>query len=114
MKIEPISMGTYTGPAPIQDLKAEESNSSLDEYDETRIAVNPLKQKVNVANPIEKKQGTVEDLISLQKATEKMAQSYGFASVAEAQEATSGTSSVTAPSAAVAPVSGASSSGINA
>ena len=112
MKIEAINNAVYTGTTPIQNLKAEETNSSLDEYDETRIAKNPVKEN-KVENPIEKKQGTVEDLISLQKSTEKMAQSYGFANVAEAQAATAPASSSEASS-AVSAVSSTSSGGINA
>ena len=110
MKIDAINYGAFTGTTPVQILKAEESNSSLDEYDETRIASNPVKEQ-RVDNPIEQKQGTIEDLMSLQKSTEKMAQSYGFANVAEAQAATT-----TAPesSSAVSAVSSASSGGINA
>lgn len=112
MKIDAINFGAFTSTTPIQNLKAEETNSSLDEYDETRIAKNTVKEN-KVANPIEHKNGTVEDLINLQKSTEKMAQSYGFANVAEAQAATSQTSS-SESSSAVSAVSSASSGGINA
>ena len=112
MKIDAINYGAFTGTTPIQNLKAEETNSSLDEYDDTRIA--ETKNKVQtVENPIERKQGTVEDLINLQQSTEKMVQSYGFANVAEAQAATSA-SSQTEGSSAVSAVSSASSSNINA
>ena len=110
MKIDAINFGAFS--TPVQNLKAEETNSSLDEYDETRIATNPAKEQ-KVDNPIEKKQGTVEDLISLQKSTEKMAQSYGYANVAEAQAATTQSTS-TESSSAVSAVSSASSGGINA
>ena len=112
MKIEAINNAVYTGTTPIQNLKAEETNSSLDEYDETRIASNPVKEN-RVENPIERKNGTVEDLMDLQKSTEKMAQSYGFANVAEAQAATTPSASTESTS-AVSAVSSASSSGINA
>jgi len=114
MKIDAINYGAFTSTTPIQsqDLKAEQTNSSLDEYDETRIAKNPVKEN-RVENPIERKNGTVEDLITLQQATEKMAQSYGFANVAEAQAATTPTAS-TESSSAVSAVSSASSGGINA
>lgn len=113
MRIDAINMNAFTGTTRIQDLKAEETNnSSLDEYDDTRVAANPVKEN-HVENPIEKKNGTVEDLISLQKSTEKMAQSYGFANVAEAQAATTPTAS-TESSSAVSPVSGVSAGGINA
>ncbi len=112
MKIDAINMNAFTSTTRVQDLKAEESNSSLDEYDETRIAANPVKEN-RVENPIEKKNGTVEDLISLQKSTEKMAQSYGFANVAEAQAATT-TSTPSESSSAVSSVSGVSAGGINA
>ncbi len=112
MKIDAINYGAFTNSTPIQNLKAEETNSSLDEYDETRIAKDSVKEQ-KVDNPIEKKQGTLEDLISLQKSTEKMAQSYGFASVAEAQAATT-TGSTSESTSAVSSVSSASSGGINA
>lgn len=112
MKIDAINFGAFSTPAPVQNLKAEETNSSLDEYDETRIATNPVKEN-RVENPIERKNGTVEDLIDLQKSTEKMAQSYGFANVAEAQAATSQGAS-TESSSAVSAVSSAASGGINA
>ena len=113
MKIDAINYGAFTGSTPVaQNLKAEETNSSLDEYDETRIAKNPVKEQ-RVDNPIEQKQGTIEDLMSLQKSTEKMVQSYGFANVTEAQEATSA-ASATEASSGVSAVSSASSGGINA
>ena len=44
MKIDAINFGAFSTPAPVQNLKAEETNSSLDEYDETRIATNPVKE----------------------------------------------------------------------
>ena len=113
MKVEAISYPVYTGTTnQVQDVKAEETNSSLDEYDETRIAKNPVKENT-VANPIEHKNGTVEDLMNLQKSTEKMAQSYGFANVAEAQAATAPAAS-SESSSSVSAVSSASSGGINA
>lgn len=112
MKIDAINFGAFTSTTPIQNLKAEETNSSLDEYDETRIAKNTVKEN-KVANPIEHKNGTVEDLINLQKSTEKMAQSYGFANVAEAQAATTSPSSAEASSSS-STVSAVSSGGINA
>ena len=111
MKIDAINYSAFTSTTPV-NLKAEETNSSLDEYDETRIAKNAVKEN-KVENPIEHKNGTVEDLISLQKSTEKMAQSYGFANVAEAQAATNQTTS-SESSSSVSAVSSASSSGINA
>ena len=113
MKVDAINLGTYTGGViPAQNIKAEETNSSLDEFDDTRIANKKLVEP-KVDNPIERKQGTVEDLISLQKSTEKMAQSYGFANVAEAQAATTPTAP-TESSSAVSAVSSVSSGGINA
>ena len=106
-------MNAFTSTTRIQNLKAEETNnSSLDEYDETRIAANPVKES-KVESPIERRNGTVEDLISLQKSTEKMAHSFGFANVAEAQAATTTTAS-TESSSAVSGVSGVSAGGINA
>ena len=112
MKIDPINNTYYTSTTMVQDLKAEETNSTLDEYDETRFAVKQNLAKP-IENPIEQKKGTIEDLISLQKSTEKMAQSYGFANVAEAQAATTTTASSEASS-SVSAVSSASSGGINA
>lgn len=112
MKIDAINYNAFTGTTQIQDLKAEETNSSLDEYDETRIAAKKNNIKT-VESPIERPQGTVEDLMNLQKSTEKMVQSYGFSNVAEAQAATS-TADSTESSSAVSAVSNASSGGINA
>lgn len=112
MKIDAINFGAFTNSTPAEKIKAEETNnSSIDEYDDTRYAKQLLSEP-KVENPIERKNGTVEDLIALQHSTEKMAQSYGFANVAEAQAATSNTSSES--TSAVSAVSSASSGGINA
>lgn len=116
MKIDAVNFGSYANASQqIQNLKAEETNSSLDEYDETRIANKPVDEQ-KVSNPIEQKQGTVEDLINLQQSTEKMARSYGYANVAEAVEATSSatTGGESASVSNVSSVSGASTSNVNA
>lgn len=114
MKIDAINFGAYTAPAPAENVKAEETNNtSIDEYDDTRIA-KPLLKEPSVDNPIERTNGTVEDLIALQQSTEKMAQSYGFPSVQAAQEATTQSSSSSQSSSAVSAVSSVSSGGINA
>ena len=110
MKIDAINFGAFNNTP--QVLKAEESNSAIDEYDDTRYAKIQTEDKTQVSNPIEHKNGTIEDLKSKKKSTEKMAQSYGFANVAEAQAATSNTSSES--TSAVSAVSSASSGGINA
>ena len=105
MRIDAINMNAFTGTTRVQDLKAEETNnSSLDEYDDTRVAANVVKHDESVS--------LAEDILN-QKSTEKMAQSYGFANVAEAQAATTPTASTEASS-AVSPVSGVSAGGINA
>ncbi|MCR5265448.1 MAG: hypothetical protein K6E29_02510 [Cyanobacteria bacterium RUI128] len=113
MKIDAINFGAYTAPAPAENVKAEETNNtSIDEYDDTRMA-KPLLNEPGVENPIERTNGTVEDLIALQQSTEKMAQSYGFPNVQAAQEATLPASSSTSTS-AVSAVSSVSAGGINA
>lgn len=86
MKIDAINFGAFSTPTQqVQgDTKAEKTSSPLDTFDETRFAGNP-----QVSNPLEQKQGTVEDLMNLQQSTEQMARSYGYSSVAEAAEATS-------------------------
>ena len=113
MKIDAINFGAYTSPTPAENVKAEETNNSaIDEYDDTRIA-KPLLKDSRVDNPIERTNGTVEDLIALQESTEKMAQSYGFPNVQAAQEATSSTPAASSSS-SVSPVSNVSSGGINA
>lgn len=113
MKIDAINYGAFTSTTPLQNIKAEETNSSLDEYDETRIAQKAVKE-TPVENPIERKNGSIEDLMSLQKSTEKMAQSYGYSSIAEAQNATASASTSTEASSAVSAPSSVSSGGISA
>ena len=113
MKIDAINFGAFTNSTPAEKIKAEETNNSaIDEYDDTRYA-KQLLHEPKFENPIEHKNGTVEDLIALQHSTEKMAQSYGFANVADAQSAISN-SSQSQTTSSVSPVGGSSSSGLNA
>ncbi|MCD8377915.1 MAG: hypothetical protein LUB59_03910 [Candidatus Gastranaerophilales bacterium] len=84
MRIDAINLGAFTGTTQIQTLKADESGTTnTDEFDDTRIAQQSL-QIQPVSSPIEKEKGTIEDLMSMQASTEKMAHSYGFADLEQA------------------------------
>jgi len=114
MKIDAINFGAFSDPTPLKPVVVEETGNSPipSDYDDTRLAgVNP--NNVNVTAPIEKTNGTVEDLMQAQISTEHMARSYGFANLAEAQAVTSPVTSAESSS-AVSAVSGASAGGINA
>lgn len=97
MKIDVINFGAFTGTTPAQHLAVDETGTSGDEFDDTRIAKTNVKPEQKISNPIEKQNGTIEELMSMQASTEKMAHSYGFSSVEQASNAS-------APSGAVSPV----------
>ena len=88
MKIDAINFGAFTGTTPVQNTLVEETGTSGDEFDDTRIAKNVI-QEQKVSNPIEHKNGSLEELMSMQASTEKMVQSYGFSNVEQASNATS-------------------------
>lgn len=112
MKIDAINFGAFSEPLPVKQVVTEETGSSPipNDYDDTRLAVN--KKESPVSAPIEKSNGTVEDLIQAQATTEQMARSYGFANIAEAQSVTNSMSSGASPS--VGGVGSVSSDGISA
>lgn len=98
MKIDAINFGAFTGKVlPTPEVKAEETNSAGDDYDDTRVANAPKNMEQKVSNPIEKN-GSIEDLMSMQASTEKMAHSYGYKDVEHATSATSASNSVQAVS----------------
>ena len=84
MKVDAIGLGIYTGITQSQSVSAEETGSSPDDFDDTRVAATPpAPAKTVSANPIEQ-QGSVEDLMNVQASTEKMVRSYGFSSIDQA------------------------------
>jgi hypothetical protein len=96
MKIDAINFGAFTGAQP-QPAIVEETGTSGDEFDDTRIAKHqqtPINNEQKISNPMERKNGTIEDLMSMQASTEKMAHSYGYNGVEHATEATSNTNAV--------------------
>ena len=90
MKINAISFGAFTEPLQPKSIVAEETGNSPipNDYDDTRLAhVNT--QEPKVSSPIEKTNGTVEDLMQAQASTNQMAKSYGFENTEQAAQATS-------------------------
>lgn len=94
MKIDAVSLGAYTGVTQSQTVLTEETGSSPDDFDDTRVASVPAPPApASVSNPIEKNKGSVEDLMDIQVSTERMAHSYGFSSIDQAANMSSGSSS---------------------
>jgi len=93
MKIDAINFGAFTGTSQLQTITTEETGSSPDDFDDTRVAKQPVNEN-KVSSPIEKKNGTIEDLMSMQASTEKMAHSYGFSNVEQAASSSSNSSAV--------------------
>ena len=89
MKIDAINFGAFTATTPIQITSAEETETSGDEFDDTRIATKGHVVKQSVSVPIEQHNGTIEDLMSMQASTEKLAQSYGYSNIEQASNSTS-------------------------
>lgn len=89
MKIDAINFGAFTATTPIQITSAEETETSGDEFDDTRIAEKNVINNQHVSVPIERQNGTIEDLISMQASTEKMAHSYGYSNIEQATNSTS-------------------------
>ena len=90
MKINSINFGAFTEPVQPKPIITEETGTTPvpSDYDDTRLAqIKPQEQKIT--SPIEKTNGTVEDLIEAQASTNQMAKSYGFANVEQAAQATS-------------------------
>lgn len=94
MKIDAVSLGMFNGLVQIQSENdstasnisssvTEETGSSPDDFDDTRFAKNISAPK-NVSSPVEKKQGSVEDLMNAQTNTEKMVHSFGFSDISQA------------------------------
>ena len=99
MKINAINFGAFTEPLPPKSIVAEETGNTPipNDYDDTRLAVTK-QQDAKVSSPIEKTNGSVEDLMQAQSATEKMAHSYVFSSTEHAAQATSAPTGVAAVS----------------
>ncbi|GEM_PF-4894428 len=103
MNINPIHFGAITEPQTTTNTKVTEETGSKpipNDYDDTRLADKKPQVENKVSTPIEKTNGTVEDLMQAQASTNQMAKTYGFNSVEQAAKATSVPSNgaVSAPS----------------